>query len=88
MRDGGELPLADDGLFELTLSPAMQDALAVQPGDLVFVDDARWWLGGLRSARCRLAATAGSVDAIVLPAAIMQGNHWPTDHKVVLARIE
>jgi SSS family solute:Na+ symporter len=32
--------------------PAME-ALAAQPGDLLYVTDARWWLGGLRSVHVR-----------------------------------
>ena len=37
------------GDFVVTLSPAVRDRLRVRPGDIVYVCDSRWWLGGLRS---------------------------------------
>ena len=37
------------------VGPALAQALELRTGELIFVDDARWWLGGLRSARCRVA---------------------------------
>lgn len=35
----------------LTISRTLADALEAQPGDLIYVSDARRWLGGLRSAQ-------------------------------------
>ncbi len=86
--DAGDLPTAAGQLTDLKLPLAMREALAVQDGDLVFVDDARWWLGGLRSARCRVAAGDMDGDGIQLPTQILKKNCWQADQKVVLARIE
>ncbi len=41
------------------LSPAAAEALEASPGDLVYVSDSRWWLGGLRSAHAILGEPLG-----------------------------
>ena len=77
--------------MDLPLSATMRATLAVDDGDLVFVDDARWWLGGLRSARCRVVAGDGvdhGIAGIALPSEVLKKNRWQADQKVVLARIE
>jgi len=66
----------------------MRDALAVRDGDLVFVDDARWWLAGLRSTRCQVVAGDATGEGIALPAEALKKNGWGADQKVVLTRIE
>ena len=40
------------------LSRTLADRLRAKPDDLVYVTDARWWLGGLRSAH----TIVGSID--------------------------
>jgi solute:Na+ symporter, SSS family len=37
----------------IRLSRALMDGLEARPGDLMYVSDARWWLGGLRSIHVR-----------------------------------
>ncbi|MHC4812042.1 MAG: sodium:solute symporter family protein [Planctomycetota bacterium] len=89
IRDAGDLPVAANAPTDLPLAPALRDALAVRDGDLVFVDDARWWLGGLRSARCRVVADqAKPGHGIALPTQVLKKNRWQADQKVVLTRIE
>ena len=46
-RGDAELPV-------VRLSPAASEALEAKPGDLVYVCDRRWWLGGLRSVHALL----------------------------------
>ena len=70
------------------LSAATRDALAVVPGDVVFLDDARWWLGGLRSARLRVAAEDADTREIALPRSVLERNHWQPGHTVVLSRVD
>lgn len=41
---------ADARLPVVRISAALAEALDAKPGDLVYVTDRRWWLGGLRSA--------------------------------------
>ncbi|MCU0960427.1 MAG: hypothetical protein MUF48_10005 [Pirellulaceae bacterium] len=52
------LPIAVDrvagGTAELPL--AAMSALDAEPGDILYISDARWWLGGLRSVQVRAAA--------------------------------
>ncbi|MCB1098745.1 MAG: sodium/solute symporter [Verrucomicrobiae bacterium] len=42
-RGEGELPV-------VSLGQSVSDQLGASPGDLLYVSDSRWWLGGLRSA--------------------------------------
>lgn len=44
---------------QIRLPAATMQALQAEPGDLVFVGDSRWWLGGLRSVHARLGPAAG-----------------------------
>lgn len=86
VRDGGE---GESGnLCDVHLPASMRDALAVQDGDLVFVDDARWWLCGLRSVRCRVTAGGAPADGLALPTRILKKNSWQADQRVVLTRME
>jgi solute:Na+ symporter, SSS family len=88
LLDSGEAPAPPGEVVDLPLPAAMRDALAVRDGDLVFLDDARWWLCGLRSARCRVVAGAPAGDGIGIPTWILKKNRWQVDQKVVLTRIE
>lgn len=56
-------------LDEVRLSQAALDAMAARPGDLVYVCDARWWFGGLRSVRLRAGAPAADGTMRIAPAA-------------------
>lgn len=47
------------------LSGGDMERLQAQPGDLLYVGDARWWLGGLRSLHCR-AGTPHAEGNVVL----------------------
>ena len=98
---GGEDPLggaggaggaagAGDGELAVALPAAVRERLAVDAGDVVFIDDARWWLGGLRSARAtvahaRVEATAGAIE---LPPTVLDRNHWRPGQAVVLQRVD
>ncbi|MGD8451599.1 MAG: sodium/solute symporter [Phycisphaerae bacterium] len=44
---------------------ADMERMRAEPGDLLYVSDARWWLGGLRSLHCR-AGTPHEQDGTVL----------------------
>ncbi len=47
------------------LSSAAARALEATPGDLVYVSDRRWWLGGLRSAHALLGQPTGDAEPVV-----------------------
>lgn len=70
----------------LQLTAAARARLQVVDGDIVFVDDARWWLGGLRSARLEVLPGEG-VD-IRIPLAELQKNRWRPGQPVVLSRVD
>lgn len=82
-----------DQLVRLPDAPASQPAAAyatvrvgrgdlktlrARPGDLVYVADDRWWLGGLRSLNCRLGE-AHDRDGVLLisPTAVTAGSFLP-----------
>lgn len=56
------------------LTVAQMETLAVDPGDILYVCDRRWWLGGLRSIHIT-AADAGEDSVVLLgPEAIARGH--------------
>ena len=58
-RSAIETPRRGDALLAVvTLSRPLAEALGAAPGDLVYVSDNRWWLGGLRSVH----AVVGDID--------------------------
>ena len=68
------------------LGAAARARLAVEPGDTVFVDDARAWLGGLRSVRGVVAE--GEAEGLILPADAMERNGWRDGQAVVIERVD
>ncbi len=77
-----------DGLVPLALTAEQRATLVVVPGDVVFVDDARWWLGGLRSARCRVSDEVAPTPDLALPTGVMDQNKWLPGVRVVLSRVD
>ena len=57
----------DQGLHTITLSPAAAETMNAREGDLVYVADHRWWLGGLRSLHARLAIDEEAGDKVLVP---------------------
>jgi len=47
------------GLPLVTISGGLAEAADAQVGDILYISDARWWLGGLRSGHARI----GAIDA-------------------------
>lgn len=60
------------------------ESLGAKPGDEIFVDDARWWLGGLRSARCQIVESNTAKRQVCLSPSAMERNAWKPGHPVVL----
>jgi len=59
----------DARLSEVTLSAGLADELGAAEGDLVYVSDARWWLGGLMSSH----VIVGAIDSEVKESRIWLG---------------
>lgn len=55
---------------EVQLPAEVMRELEAEPGDLVYVSDSRWWLGGLRSLHARLgpAASSPAEDSLLISA--------------------
>jgi len=62
-----------DGLM-LRLPADVMSRLAIEPGDVVHVADARRWLGGFRSLSLKAGAAADGDAAVLSPEAVEQGN--------------
>lgn len=69
----------DGSLAEGTVavSPQKMSRMAAEPGDMVYVTDRRWWLGGLRSTHAKLAPPR-EVEAIVLAPDVLGSGHFLT----------
>ena len=72
----------------IALTAAQREALAVEPGDTVFIDDARWWLGGLRSARGEVSDEIAPAATVRLPPDAYERNKWQPGRAVVLSRVD
>ena len=58
----------------VNLSPVAAGALKAVPGDLIYITDRRWWLGGLRSTH----AVVGAIDIEEDKAVVEIGPQtWP-----------
>lgn len=54
------------------------DQLKARPGDLLYVGDARWWLGGLRSLHCRAGQPHSDDGQVwIAPEAVAAGQLLP-----------
>jgi hypothetical protein len=64
-----KLPVViDDSLPDsvISISSEAMTALKAEEGDIVYVADSRWYLGGLRSEHCKVAAAHNRGDEVVL----------------------
>lgn len=50
--------------------------LAAEEGDLVYISDRRWWLGGLRSAHAKLEGTHGLGETVLLSQDVSDNGHF------------
>lgn len=66
---------------------AMKD-MAVGEGDLVFIEDNRWWMGGLRSVHTKAAAAhSGADDMIQVSKATFEDAMFLEDQKLRMEKI-
>jgi hypothetical protein len=57
---------------EIRLPNSAMKTLAAEPGDLLYVADERWWLGGLRSVHVRAGAPHNAGEVIQLPTSVAE----------------
>ena len=78
----------DSGLAEGT---AQVDAeamvgLAGKEGDLVYLCDHRWWLGGLRSAHARLEGVHGLGDVVLMAPDVVAASHFLDGRNITIEK--
>ena len=79
-RDGGkkvECSLSVDGGLEgVSVSQGLADALESEVGDIMYLSDARWWLGGLRSVHTKITEIRDDTDfaVFVSPSLVSEGR--------------
>ncbi len=68
--------VADPHVGELSTSPQVAHQMAANKGDLVYISDARTWLGGLPSTHAKLSAFHDKDARVVFvsPSLIKRGN--------------
>jgi SSS family solute:Na+ symporter len=66
----------DNAVDELSVSKTMVDRMAAETGDIVYISDARRWLGGLRSVHAKISLIHDGEENTILisPDLIKQGN--------------
>lgn len=74
--------LDDGGDGEIRLPPEALLRLEAEPGDLVHVSDARWWLGGLRSLHMRIGPPSDRAGVAQMAAAQLEASHLLADRPV------
>ncbi|KAA3604307.1 MAG: sodium:solute symporter family protein [Planctomycetota bacterium] len=80
-RPGERMELAwkvNDALPPGTISVDEEAAktLAADPGDLVYLSDRRWWLGGLRSAHAKVHGATGPKGVVEIATDVEQAGHF------------
>jgi len=65
-----------DGAGEISVNRDVAESLNAWVGDIVYLSDARWWLGGLRSVHATLSEIRNDDDPTVLisPSLVLEGS--------------
>ncbi len=61
----------------VAVSPGAMETMAAEPGDMVYVTDRRWWLGGLRSTHAKLAPSREGDSFSLAPDVLGNGHYVP-----------
>ena len=84
-----ELPLrVVEGEAEVVnLSPSVMQALEAEPGDLIYITDARWWLGGFRSLNTKAGPAAESDGELRLSRRLFEAGHLLPERRVRVEKV-
>ncbi|MBX3176294.1 MAG: sodium:solute symporter family protein [Candidatus Hydrogenedentes bacterium] len=74
------------GREDAQLSREHLDTLAAEPGDLLYICDRRWWLGGLHSIHLK-AAEPGGADTVRMCPEAMAGAHLKNGDRVWIEKM-
>lgn len=70
------------------LSPAVMKKLKAEPGDLIYLEDARWWLGGLRSKQFKaVEAHELEGDVVLVNSQAVEEAHLELERPVTLEKV-
>ena len=73
---------------EISVSVRNAGIMGARPGDIVYVADRRWYLGGLRSGRFRLGLCHNKGDGVILlPGATLKSSYLLPDRPVWAGKI-
>ncbi len=72
---------------QVCLPPEAMRQLKVEPGDLLYVADSRWWLGGFRSFHAKAGPAAEHPDALHLPRQLAELGHLLPDRAVRIEKV-
>ena len=61
-------------VIAISLHPDDLAAMKANPGDMIFIADTRWWLGGLRAAHARVLEKKKKKGVVVLPRSYLDDN--------------
>ena len=81
--------VADETITEYGMAIVPQsamEALAAEPGDLLYVNEPRWWFGGLRSAHVHVASTTQDGPIRITPQAF-EHAHFIVGQDVIVDKI-
>lgn len=81
----GAFQILESEQQQILIPAAMMKELHADPGDLMYVSDSRWWLGGFRS--LRIKAEQGEVDNIQISSAAIEAGNLLDDRPVRIEKI-
>jgi len=82
-------PLEIDGadIVPVLLTSADAEQMKAQGGDLIYVCDRRWWLGGLRSTHARMRIDNSHPGAVVVPSNFIEAARLKVGEEVKVEKI-
>lgn len=72
---------------EVRLPAELMRRLAVEPGDLLYVSDARWWLGGFRSLRAHAGEVSDDDRHVLVGAVAAEQGHLLSDRPLRIEKL-
>ncbi|MCA9437262.1 MAG: hypothetical protein KC978_15860, partial [Candidatus Omnitrophica bacterium] len=77
----------DLGEEEIRLPESLADRCKAKVGDLVYIEDERRWLGGLKSVHAKLAGIAGEGDGVQLSSDLIDRGRFDLDRQVRVSKV-
>ncbi|MCB0420854.1 MAG: sodium:solute symporter family protein [Bdellovibrionales bacterium] len=78
----------DDTLPSETISlpKNVMEELKAEDGDMIYMEDSRWWLGGLRSLHVK-AYTGKHTEGVIMPTSVRDASYLENEQTVTLEKI-